>query len=114
MAGYYKDEYPALLSKGLHQITLVEMRDLCVYSESLKNSKTRQDIMAGLELVISRIENAGIKGELLIDGSFLTKKIDADDVDILLIVHPDLYYKGTSDQFETIEWLINNESDPKA
>lgn len=47
--------------------------------------------MDGLEHVVGRISSADVRGELWLDGSFLTQKIDPMDVDYLLRVGSDIY-----------------------
>ncbi len=68
--------------------------------------------MAGFEAIYERIVTAGIFGELWIDGSFLTKKIDPDDIDVLLLM-PSVFEYGTEEQDALIDWLTSKEDDPK-
>ena len=80
MAG--KTEFSPLLPVGLHPKTLDEMEVICVHGFHL--STTRFTIMNGLRLMVQELEQAGIQGDLWINGSFLTVKIDPEDVDIAL------------------------------
>ena len=64
--------------------------------------------MRGLEAVARRLSEAGICGDLWVDGSFLTEKIDPNDVDLLLHLKPDFYWTATSEQKQIIRWFEEN------
>ncbi len=61
--------------------------------------------MAGLEAVLRRLVDTHIVGELWVDGSFLTEKIDPEDADVLLRIQAHLSDNATSEQGETLEWF---------
>jgi len=61
--------------------------------------------MAGLEAVLVRFTETHITGELWIDGSFLTQKIDPEDVDLLLRVQAEFCDSATSEQEEALGWF---------
>jgi hypothetical protein len=79
-----KDEFPALLPSGFHTLDVDDRRRLCV--DDFPSSATRPIIMANLERLIVQIDKCGITGEIWIDGSFMTEKLNPDDVDIALII----------------------------
>lgn len=87
MAGESKEEFPPLLAPGFYDIGIDGVRRLCV--ARFPDSVTRPSIMAGLDTVISMIQRTGIKGEVRIDGSFLTEKLNPDDSDIILVLNSD-------------------------
>jgi hypothetical protein len=99
------------LAQGFHQMTVDELRALCV--TNFPDSKVRSDIMAGFELIYERAISVGTDGEAWIDGSFLTQKIEPRDVDFIILTDAHFYDGGTPEQHEFIEWLISNEDDPK-
>jgi hypothetical protein len=84
MAGANKDEWPPLLKAGFHEFDQVARRRLCV--ERFADSVTRPRIMQNLETKIIEINHQAIPGEIWIDGSFLTEKLNPDDADIALIL----------------------------
>lgn len=84
-------------------MTLPELRVRCV-TEFLQ-STSRSVIMAGLEAIIRRFVDTRIEGELWIDGSFLTEKIDPGDVDVLLRIRAEFFDNATPEQVRTLEWL---------
>lgn len=69
--------------------------------------------MAGFEAIYERMSAVGIDGEIWVDGSFLTKKNEPDDIDFVLMVSARFYDDGTPEQKQLIDWLIDNEDDPK-
>ncbi|MEX0642153.1 MAG: hypothetical protein WD468_05605, partial [Pirellulales bacterium] len=81
--------FPPLLSAGFHEMTLVEVRELCV--TAFPKSLTRKSVMEGLVRVIDKLNRASVIGEVWVDGSFATRKIDASDADILVHVASELY-----------------------
>lgn len=99
-------DFPPLLPPGRHDMSLEGLRALCVTSFPL--STTRSRIMAGLEAIVAKLESEGIVGELWIDGSFLTHKMDPADADLVLRVEAEVYDNGTDEQRETIDWLGSN------
>lgn len=64
--------------------------------------------MAGLVQVIERLEQANVRGEIWIDGSFITEKIDPADVDILLHVGAEFYDNANIEQQEAVDWVNSN------
>jgi len=64
--------------------------------------------MTNLEFVIGRLTEAKICGEVWIDGSFLTEKIDADDVDFVLRVDGAFYDTSDATQRAVMDWVNDN------
>jgi hypothetical protein len=101
-------DYPPLLPFGFHDTTAPALRDLCV--NAFPRSTTRGVIMDKLEQVINAIEAARLSGELWVDGSFLTEKIDARDVDVVLhgTLAPGKVDLGNPGHVAAINWLGSN------
>jgi hypothetical protein len=100
-------DYPSLLPLGWHPMTLSELRRLCV--DAFPLSATRETLMAGLETVADRLVTASIVGNLWVDGSFVTEKINPADTDILLEVNASsMYDNGSQEQKDAIDWIIGN------
>jgi hypothetical protein len=87
----------------MHPMTVEQVRALCVGRFPL--SRTRDKIMTGLETVIAALRREGVVGEVWVDGSFLTEKIDPKDSDILLHVEGDFYDNATPEQRRVIDWV---------
>jgi hypothetical protein len=104
--GTGKPEFPPLLSAGFHHLGVRALRTLCVASFPL--SSTRAPIMAGLEEVRRHLISVDLRGQLWIDGSFMTQKIDPDDVDVVLHINADEYNNGNTETRAAIEWVNSN------
>lgn len=92
-------------------MTILEIASLCV--EPFPLSAVRKDIMAGFETLYEQALAVKLHGFIWLDGSFLTRKIEPHDVDLIFVVPAELYDSGTSEQFEFLEWLIDKEDEPK-
>ncbi len=92
-------------------MSLEKLEELCVKSFPL--SQTRRAIMDGFREVVRRIVEARLEGELWINGSFLTEKIDPLDIDFFVVVPARFYDLGTDDQRYALEWLMSKEDEPK-
>ena len=102
MAGVRKEEFPPLLDVGFHRMNVESLRRLCVTRFSA--SITRPAIMGNLVTLIELINQKVIVGEIWIDGSFLTEKLNPDDVDLLLIVKADTFRAFTAEQRRFFDW----------
>lgn len=108
---YNKAEFPPLLPAGFHHKSVAEVEELCVARFPL--STTRKGIMAGLDTILRRVASVGITGEVWLNGSFVTEKIDPNDSDVVAMVPAEFYDAGTEEQRSTIEWLISKGDEPK-
>ena len=84
MAGGHKAEFPPLLAAGLHKMSFAGLKELCITGFPLSNR--RESIMRSLEILLLGLSGAAIKAEAWINGSFLTQRIDPDDVDLVVVV----------------------------
>lgn len=96
-----KEEFPPLLEPGFHVMTLAQLRARCVTAFAL--SRTRERIMDGLEKFVSMLRAEGVVGDLWVDGSFITQKIDPEDVDVVLEVQSSFYEKATEAQQAVVD-----------
>lgn len=92
-----------LLPPGEHVLTLEQLKVLGVYDFPL--SKTRRDIIKGFERIANDLIGSGISGDLIVDGSFLTREIDPDDIDFALIISPEFYELCSPEQRKLLEWI---------
>jgi hypothetical protein len=103
VAGASKPEFPPLLKPGFHPVGLEGVRRLCVHR--FPQSVTRPRIMQGLDEVVAMINRSGIRGEVWVDGSFLTDKLNPDDVDIILVLTRKDYDGLLVDQRSFFRWF---------
>ncbi len=99
-------EYPALLPPGRHELKLSELKKICV--DDFPLSTSRLVIMEGLEKVIDKLKSCFIQGEIWINGSFVTNKIDPNDVDLVLRTSAQFLDNANPDQRNTVDWLSSN------
>lgn len=104
MGATSKPEFPPLLGHGFHDMTVAEVRQLCV--GRFPTSITRSLIMDRLHDLIRRLSAAGVTGKVWVDGSFVTEKIDPGDVDILIHVTSDLYDNDPVKR-ATVDWAAH-------
>lgn len=102
---YVKPDYPPLLPLGWHKHTLPELRVRCV--DAFPLSSTRDRIMTCLEHITGVLSDAGMKGKLWVNGSFLTNKIDPDDSDVVLCMKSDFADNMTPEQQEVDRWFAD-------
>jgi hypothetical protein len=101
-----KEEFPPLLTAGFHMLTLAQLRELCVGPFSL--SRTRASLMDNLERICDKLLEAGVIGELWVDGSFLTNKIDPSDIDIVLRAESAFFEGASKLTQEAMRWVDTN------
>lgn len=88
-------------------MSMADLNRMCV--DAFPLSRTRPMIMAGLRQVVAHLVDSWVVGELWIDGSFLTEKIDPKDVDVVLRVGAGLLNDGYPSQRDAIRWIIANQ-----
>lgn len=98
-----KPEFPPLLPVGFHPMSLDDLRQLCV--DGFPLSGTRAAIMDGLEQVVGILRADQLAGELWIDGSFLTEKINPQDVDLALKLDDSFLAQCSQGQLDRINWF---------
>lgn len=106
MATLPKEEFPPLLPAGFHPMTLAELRKLCV--DCFPLSTSRDSIMDGLERIVAKLKDKKVEGDIWVDGSFLTEKINPKDSDIVLHVQGLFYDNAELEQQEAIDWVREN------
>lgn len=80
----HKDEFPPLLNPGLHTMSAGDLKKLVV--DDFPLSKRRQALWDNFVAIAAHLKNLKIPCDIWIDGSFLTKKIDPDDIDFVVDV----------------------------
>ena len=78
------DEFPPLLQPGLHKMSVEELKALVV--DSFPLSKRRAELWANFLSLVDQLKNEGLGGTIWVDGSFLTEKVDPNDVDFVFDV----------------------------
>ena len=100
-----KQDYPPLFREGLQLTTLDEVQVLCV--DAFPNSMSRPRLMAGLRALVEMLAKDKIPADLWIDGSFVTRKLEPADVDVVLYVGEQT--ELTKAQGERLEWFSSKD-----
>ena len=101
-------DFPNLIPLlGFHTFTLENIEQVCV--DPFPLSTSRLTIMQGLRTFVQRLHEDGVEGQLWIDGSFLTEKIDPKDVDVLLLYDGVAYNAGSKVARDRVDWVIANQ-----
>ena len=102
-----KPEFPPLLAaSGRHAYTVDDLKAICV--DGFPHSTSRKGIFDELARVIDKTRSVNIRGELWIDGGFLTQSINPKDVDFVLRFDSDDYDAGTMEQKQVIDWIVHD------
>lgn len=104
-----KTDYPPLLPEGFHPVTVERLRELCVDHAMFKYAKERGRLFDNLLAVLDRVGQSGIPFEVWVDGSFLTQKLNPDDVDVVLRIHVDDWNQATNEQRVQIDWISSHD-----
>lgn len=78
-----KIDYTPLLSAGLHPHTLESFKELTV--KPFPDSKRREPLWSNLSVYLDLLEATGLKARVWLDGSFVTEKIEPDDIDLVVV-----------------------------
>src|ERR1700733_2464521 len=82
-AGNHHEACAALWPSGQFiNLTLQEIRCACV--DKFPDSITRRGLMDDFEAVLGRLTQSRIEGEVWLDGSFVTSKVNPRDIDFIL------------------------------
>lgn len=99
-----KSDFPGLLARGFHVYTLDQIRDVCVAPFAL--STTRQTIWENLVALVGRFERVGLHCDFWLDGSYVTKKLNPNDLDIVARLPEHVYNEPlNSDVVRELEWF---------
>lgn len=81
-----EQDFNPLLTAGYHPMTWQALEATCL--TPFTNSTTRPTLTKQLEQFLNELRGLGLKGELWVDGSYVTDKLDPGDVDLVYV--PDL------------------------
>jgi hypothetical protein len=69
--------------------------------------------MGGFTDLLRRIKRSNVDGELWINGSFVTEKINPKDIDFVLCVSSELYDNSTGEQREVLDLISDTDLKPQ-
>lgn len=65
--------------------------------------------MVGLEEIVQRLLAEQVQGEMWVNGSFLTQKIDPLDSDVVLRIPNSFLDSASPDQIAVVEWVATDD-----
>jgi len=102
-----KPEFPPLLSPGLHKHSLAALKTLTVSNFPLSGRRPR--LWGWFNDVINLLRAANISCDLWVNGSFVTQKIDPDDVDFVVVIDAKLMRAVNAAQSGLLSQLGNQQ-----
>ena len=78
-----KTDYPPLLDAGIHPFSIEQLRLLTV--EGFPESTRRPALFGALTVYLDMLGSAGFAGTIWIDGSFMCKKQEPQDIDLVIV-----------------------------
>lgn len=67
--------------------------------------------MTGLEALVAKLQSDSVKGEIWVDGGFLSKKLNPKDVDIL-VCSSALIYDSNPSIKQVLDWIEDEDLKP--
>lgn len=101
--GGTKYDHEPLLPPGRHIMTLWDIERQFV--SALDDRQVRGRLYVSLEEMVQEFLRASIPCEMLIDGSFITRKARPDDIDVAVRVDWDVYECLATDQKQLVSGL---------
>jgi hypothetical protein len=102
-----KAEFPPLLSDGLHKMDLASLKALVV--GGFPKSARREPLWNNFLAIIDKLVALKLPCEIWVDGSFLTEKIEPDDVDFIVDIELSLVLKADPAQYSFLERLAKQD-----
>jgi uncharacterized protein DUF6932 len=91
-----KQEFPPLLPRGFHVREIPALHGEFV--EAFPESETRESLLSDMVALVDQLQKEKIVGDIWLDGSFVTEKVNPNDIDFILVVESSLYDEGTAAQ----------------
>jgi hypothetical protein len=101
-----KPEFPPLLPAGFHQFELDELAD--VFVTPFVHSRRRPLLLDGLTHFVNKMAKLGIVGELWFDGSFVSRKSEPNDVDLLVVIDSTYFSQLKDHERYAVERAVDN------
>lgn len=100
-----KTVFPPLLSPGFHHMSADDLKALVV--DEFPLSVCRSALWDNLVELLNLLVAADLACDIWIDGSFLTRKIDPEDVDLVVNIGASISDNPTQEQREIIEKIAD-------
>ncbi len=101
-----KETYPPLLGPGRHVFSSDFLEELTVLR--FPNSKSRRIIFDAFKNLLNEIKRRQLTCEMWIDGSYLTEKIEPNDIDLSIIINFNTLSSKDNDNYDFIMKHLNS------
>lgn len=108
MASVDKPEFAPLLAPGRHVMTLEAIAELCV--TPFETSPTRPRLMASLSGFVAVLREHLPICDLWVDGSFVSDKVDPEDIDLTLVIEGEVFDRLHPDLQAVVDSMANGET----
>lgn len=103
--GAPKPEFPPLLPFGMHQRTVDELKAMLV--DEFSTHTRRAWLWDNFLNLVDQLKAAKIKCKIWLDGSYLTEKVEPDDIDLIVEVDISILQQLTQGQRALLDDLSN-------
>lgn len=79
-------DHPPLLPPGIHDVSTADLNNH--FLSAFAQSSTRRGLIDGLQLFIGELRQIPVTFEMWLDGSFVTEKLDPNDIDLVVFADP--------------------------
>lgn len=90
-------------------MSLDELEILTVANPPFHLSSIRSHLLGNLRILLTRLFDANVIGEAWINGSFLTEKIDPEDIDVVFRFPISEYEDSVEQKRSAIEWSVHRD-----
>jgi hypothetical protein len=97
------EDFPPLLGAGLHEMSFAELESLVL--EGFPLSESRPKLWQNFAALVTNLKKLKIPCVIWVDGSFLSKKINPDDVDFVALIPVEVLYAADASQLDLIDQL---------
>ena len=104
---YSEPTHPPIFPPGLHQMAIETLEETFVAPEF--DTPLRRRLTTQLRLFVGVLANLGVHGDIWIDGSYVTKKPNPRDVDVVLLVSPAALRVPTMEDMATLKHYMTRE-----
>lgn len=101
----HKSEFPPLLQQGLHDLDEKSLKALVV--EKFPRSTRREILWNNFVEIVGQLKSLKLPCKIWLDGSFLTEKIDPDDIDLVVDFPIQVMLSLSPEQGDIIHKLSN-------
>ncbi|WP_219342155.1 DUF6932 family protein [Pseudomonas crudilactis] len=102
-----KVDFPPLLGRGIHEISLSDLRSLVV--DGFPDSRRRPALFECLLTYLELLRDLGLVADVWIDGSFMCNKHEPEDIDMVVLYDPAVVRDLSDANWNAVNDLLTTE-----